>query len=100
LGLGASVVSPKTWPYIGYWKRFRREMQLNVMSRKRFVPERSKGRKDRADKLLDLDVRPYLGPLLSDESAPSIPDWMVSRSLRREKEQEWDSENVAAGIGF
>ncbi len=35
MGLGASVVSPKTWPDIGCWKSFHREMQLNVMSEKR-----------------------------------------------------------------
>jgi hypothetical protein len=99
LGLGASVVSPKTWQYIGYWKSFHREMNLNTMSEKRRVPDRSKGRKGRADKLLDLEVRPYLGPLMASESAPSVPDWMVLPGVRRAKEREWDNENVYAGIG-
>jgi hypothetical protein len=100
LGLGASVVSPKTWEYIGYWKSFRREMNLNIMSEKRRVPDRSKGRKGRADRLLDLEVRPYLGPLMISESAPSVPDWMVLPGVRRAKEREWDNENVYAGIEF
>jgi hypothetical protein len=98
MGLGASVVSPKTWPYIGCWKTFHREMQLDTMSEKRRVPNRPKGRRDRADKLLDLEVRQYLGPLMISESAPSVPDWMVAPGVRREKEAEWDNENVTAGM--
>ena len=75
-------------------------MNLNIMSEKRRVPDRSKGRKGRADRLLDLEVRPYLGPLMISESAPSVPDWMVLPGVRRAKEREWDNENVYAGIEF
>jgi hypothetical protein len=100
LGLGASVVSPKTWAYIGYWKSFRREMNLNTMSEKRRVPNRPKALKDRANKLLDLEARQYLGPLMVSESAPSVPDWMVLPGVRRAKEREADNENVYAGKEF
>jgi hypothetical protein len=66
--------------------------------RKAARPDRSKGRKGRADKLLDLEVRSYLGPLMIGESAPSVPDWMVLPGVRRAKERESDNENVYVGM--
>jgi DNA polymerase type B, organellar and viral len=85
LGLGLSVAYPQAWKDVGSWKTHIRELRLNDMSAKRGVPPGEKARASRADKMIDLYVRPYaLNPKLGikgmlKESAPSIPAWMMTK---------------------
>lgn len=107
IGLGAAVVSPKTWPDIGCWKTYNRELRLNAMSVKRGVPHGIATRKRRADSLVDLYAQPYApNPKLGikgmlKESAPSIPDWMESLPSRKRRgayDEADDDRNVSAGM--
>lgn len=107
LGLGASVVPPRTWVDIGSWKTLTREQRLNTMSAKRGVPYSPKLRAARADRLIDLFAQPYtLNPKLGltgllRESVPSVPDWMNAGKRKRRApsyDEAANADNVDAGL--
>jgi len=110
IGLGAALASPKTFKYLCHWKNAPRTLNLNDMSAKRRIPASAKKRAARAERLINLEVRPYTfnpalglgrsGKLLT-ESKPSIPDWMLSaddpkRSRLRAHEPGDDDDNIGA----
>jgi hypothetical protein len=104
IGLGRAVVSPKTWPDIGSWKTYDRELKLNSMSTKRRVPQGSKRLQSRADKLIALEIEPYThNPRLGltgmlEESEPAIPDWHWAAKVKRSRSPAGDGGEDDANV--
>jgi hypothetical protein len=107
IGLGDAIVSRNAFKYLCHWKTSMRELRLNDMSGKRRAPASEKLRRERANKLIHLEVRPYEPglngrlPCLLTESAPSVPEWMLEpgdprRRRRKEVGGGVDDENVIA----
>ena len=92
IGLGAAVVSRNTFKWLGHiGKSSPRELKLDTMSRKREIPNSDAVKKQRAKKLVNLDVKHLPGEI--ELSACSEPDWL-SEANRLEREADEDEANV------